>query len=70
MFFANSIGNIYDRSGMYDSALVYFYQSLDLAKSLEREKDRAIALSNIGNVNFDLGLKESAIEFYEQAIEI
>jgi signal transduction histidine kinase len=70
MYFSNSIGIVYDNAGVYDSALVYFYESLDIAKQLNKEKDIAIALTNIGNINFDLGLNESAINFYKQAIEI
>lgn len=63
----NSIGGLYFKSNDYDTALEYYFKSLDVAKKLN-DGSEAYPLGNISQVYFAIGEYENAIKYLKYSI--
>lgn len=64
------IGNVYNDQGIYDNAIDFYIQSLDLHKQINDQKGVAYCLNNIGNVHADQGNFEKAKAYYLQSVPL
>ena len=62
MFLHNNLGNIYTSLSQFDMAIDNYLKSLRYARKLENIGEQAIALNNIGLINYKLGNFEQAIK--------
>lgn len=66
----NDYGRILESHDVYDSALIFYNQSLEVARSVGSNQDEAIALNNIGLVFYYLFNYQEALENLEAAVAI
>jgi signal transduction histidine kinase/Tfp pilus assembly protein PilF len=64
------IGNVYNDQGIYDNAIDFYIQSLDIHKQINDQKGVAYCLNNIGNVHADQGNFEKAKAYYLQSVPL
>lgn len=64
------IGNVKNIQGEYDSALVYYFKSLEYDEKLKRNRGIVATLGNIGLVYESLKDFEKALEHYYKALEL
>lgn len=65
-----SIGNNYKNQKIYDSAMLYYNKSIELAKLVGWEKGLAGNYNNIGNVLKKQGEVKESIDYFNLAIEM
>ena len=63
------IGNVYEKNGDANRALIYYAQALEKSQQIEENRFVAISLNDLGKANFILGENEKALELFKKAIE-
>ena len=66
----NSTALTYDHAGDLDTALNYFQQALDLAKTINDKRMQAVVSSNVGRVHWRMGMFDTAREYFEQSLQL
>jgi len=65
-----NIGLIYYLRDIYDSAITYSSQSLEVLNQVRDDKLKVVVLSNIGASYFEMADDSKAIDFYLQALKV
>jgi len=66
-----NIGIIYKNWGEYEKALEYYQENLNLQEEIDNTFGRAIALNNIANIHFYMGMDmDRALQNYQRSLEL
>ncbi|MFC2130032.1 tetratricopeptide repeat protein [Bacteroidota bacterium] len=66
----NTYGSIYEKQGLYDKALKFYFKSLRLNKELKNQKGLANNSNGIGIVYWKLKEYDKALDYYNKALTI
>ena len=66
----NSLGNAYYSLGQYERAIIFYEQSLDIARQIGDIQEDSNCLNNLGCAYNSLGQYKKAIAFHKQSLEI
>jgi tetratricopeptide (TPR) repeat protein len=66
----NNLGNACHSLGQYQQAIVFFQQSLAIAREIGARNREAASLSSLGNAYYSLGQYQQAIALHQQCLEI
>ena len=69
MMAINLIGNVTQRRGQLDSAMIYYNQVEQIATELSDDKGMAIALSNKGIIHINKGEYVKALKVILEAVD-
>ena len=64
------LGDISWKTGEYDQAKKYFYETMEIHKTIGDKRGIASSFSRLGNISFELGDYEKAKKFSEESIRI
>jgi tetratricopeptide (TPR) repeat protein len=64
------LGNAYYLLSNYPQAILYYQQSLDLAKEIDDKQGQCKALNNLGNVSEQLGQYAESIKYLQQTLAL
>jgi len=64
----NIIGNYYQRTAAYDTALIYYIRAKEIVETLDSDSGRAIVYNNIGIVHNSKGELVEALDWYLKAL--
>ena len=66
------LGRIYDRKGLYQQALEYYYKCLEIQQKVKGNEsiDIASTLNNIGSTFSNQGKYPEALENYQKCLQI
>lgn len=65
----NIVGNYYQRTAAYDTALIYYERAMEIVERLDSDSGRAIVYNNIGIVHNSKGELIEALEWYFKALD-
>ncbi len=65
-----SLGILHYQISLYEKAIEYYKQALDISREIGDRRGEEIHLGNLGSAYSDLGQVEKAIEYHKQALEI
>ncbi|MDG5799255.1 tetratricopeptide repeat protein [Marinilabiliaceae bacterium ANBcel2] len=66
----NKLGNLYNFVGDYESAFDHYFDALAYSREVEDSFNEVVALSNIGDINFNIERYHSAMLYYRRSIVI
>lgn len=66
----NTMGIVFARIGAYDTALRYYFQSIELAQKNGIDSLAGFIFSNIGSAYYQLGDNDRALQYFSQALHL